>query len=289
MTLGSLRWLALLLLSAAAPAAALAAGRDRCGTGNLDEREVTQTDFEVRQFLARGGGGRFEIVVPVWFHVINLGPGLENGDVPDTMIREQVRVLNESFAGRTGGAATPFRFGLAGITRTTSAEWFFMGIQSQAERRAKQALRRGGPETLNVYTTDGGGYLGWATFPSSYKSQPDQDGVVLYYASLPGGGCCGDIVYDEGDTATHEVGHWLGLYHTFQNGCTPNNDYVDDTPAERYPAFGCPVGRDTCTTGRYPGLDPVFNFMDYTDDDCMHLFTGEQASRMEAAFLLYRE
>jgi hypothetical protein len=268
---------------------ALAGGRDRCGTGNLDEREMTLVDFEVRQLQARGGGGGADIVVPVWFHVINLGPGLENGDVPDTMIREQVRVLNESFAGRTGGAPTPFRFALEGITRTTNPEWFYMGIQSQAERRAKQALRVGGPETLNVYTTFGGGYLGWATFPSSYKSQPDQDGVVVAYDSLPGGGCCGTSVYDEGDTATHEVGHWISLWHTFQNGCTPNNDYVDDTPAERFPAFGCPVGRDTCSGARYPGLDPIFNFMDYTDDDCMHLFTGEQASRMEAAFLLYRQ
>ena len=285
-------WLSLVglavALASSSPALA-ASGRDRCGTGNLDEREMTQVDFDIRQLQARGGGGRATIEVPVWFHVINLGPGLANGDVPDTMIREQVRVLNESYAGRTGGAATPFRFQLAGITRTTNAEWFYMGIQSQAERRAKEALRAGGPETLNVYTTAGGGYLGWATFPSKYKSQPELDGVVVYYASLPGGGCCGTTVYDEGDTATHEVGHWLGLYHTFQNGCTPNNDYVDDTPAERSPAFGCPVGRDTCTAERYPGLDPIFNFMDYTDDDCMNLFTSEQSGRMETAFVLYRQ
>lgn len=275
-------------LASSSPALA-ESGRDRCGTGKLDDREMAQVDFDIRQLQSRGGGGPAAIEVPVWFHVINLGPGLENGDVPDSMIREQVRVLNESYAGRTGGAVTPFRFQLAGITRTTNAEWFFMGIQSQAERRAKEALRVGGPETLNIYTTAGGGYLGWATFPSSYKAQPEMDGVVVYYASLPGGGCCPPRVYDEGDTATHEAGHWLGLYHTFQNGCTPNNDYVDDTPAERSPAFGCPVGRDTCTGDRFPGLDPIFNFMDYTEDSCMDQFTAEQSGRAEAAFVLYRQ
>jgi hypothetical protein len=160
-----------------------------------------------------------------------------------------------------------------------------MGIQSQAERRAKEALRVGGAETLNVYLTDGGGYLGWATFPSSYRGQPSQDGVVLYYASLPGGGL---EIYSEGDTLPHEVGHWLGLYHTFQNGCTTNNDYVADTNAERIPAFYCPVGRDTCTGFKYPGLDPIFNFMDYTQDSCMNSFTPLQSVRMEEAHALYR-
>jgi len=201
------------------------------------------------------------------------------------MIREQMRVLNDSFAGRTGGPVTPFRFDLQGITRTINEDWFHMGIQSQAERRAKADLRIGGSETLNIYLTDGGGYLGWATFPSSYRGQPSQDGIVLFYASLPGGGL---EIYSEGDTAPHEVGHWLGLYHTFQNGCSTNNDYVADTNAERGPAFNCPVGRDTCTGFKYPGLDPIFNFMDYTQDSCMNAFTPLQSARMEEAHALYR-
>jgi hypothetical protein len=264
----------------------VAAARDRCGARQVSEQEAAQVAEELARFGADNPGRPGLATVPVWFHVINRGPGYANGDVPDTMLREQVRVLNESFAGRTGGAAAGFRFELAGITRTTDPEWFDMGIQSQAERRAKEALRQGGAETLNVYVTNGGGYLGWATFPSSYKPQPSQDGVVLYFRSLPGA----DLApYNEGDTGTHEVGHWLGLYHTFQNGCSTNNDYVSDTPAERYPAFGCPVGRDTCTSPKYPGLDPVFNFMDYTDDPCMNAFTEAQAVRMEGAFALYRQ
>jgi hypothetical protein len=194
------------------------------------------------------------------------------------MIQDQMNVLNSAFAG------TGWSFALVATDTTINSTWYTMAPNSTAEAQAKAALRQGSADDLNLYFTGiGGGLLGWATFPSSYTAAPSMDGVVLLNATMPGGTAA---PYNLGDTATHEVGHWMGLYHTFQNGCNNRTgDYVSDTSAERSPAYGCPTGRDTCSGG---GPDPITNFMDYTDDACMTNFTSGQDGRMDAQFSLYR-
>jgi hypothetical protein len=248
-------------------------GGRTCGTR-------TPTDAEILADNLRGPGGNAVTggTIDVYFHVINKGTGISNGDVPDSQINDQIRVLNAAFA------ATGWSFRLVSTDRTNNPTWYTMTPGTTAERNAKAALRKGTADDLNIYSANiGDGLLGWATFPSSYRSNSSDDGVVLLYSSLPGGAA---EPYNEGDTATHEVGHWMGLYHTFQGGCNNKNDQVSDTPAEQSPAFGCPTGRDSCS-GK-PGLDPITNFMDYTDDACMDRFSAGQDARMDSQFSSYR-
>jgi Pregnancy-associated plasma protein-A len=92
--------------------------------------------------------------------------------------------------------------------------WFGMDLYSAAEQEAKNELHENAREFLNFYTcSPPGGTLGWATWPKDLGRDPEMDGVVILHASLPGGSAA---PYNLGATATHEVGHWLGLYHTFQ-------------------------------------------------------------------------
>ena len=255
----------------------------RCMTVEPDEAQRDRIDETVRRTLKMRADLGFEAAVTggtidVYFHVIHNGTA---GNVPDAQISAQIDVLNAAYA--TGG----WSFTHVSTDRTMNAAWFTAGPGSAEEAQMKAALRQGTADDLNIYSSNpGGGLLGWATFPSSYASRPSQDGVVLLYSSLPGGTA---VPYNLGDTGTHEVGHWMGLYHTFQGGCNEKRgDFVSDTPTERSPAFGCPVGRDSCVGKRHPGLDPIHNFMDYTDDACMFEFTGGQDGRMDAQFTTFR-
>lgn len=271
------------LLAIMLVASPLLAGKDHCGTRTPTLEEQNQIELDLQTSHGKSSNG---IVVPVWVHVLTQGSGYDNGDISNKTIKDQIDVMNITFGGERGGAVTGFVFDLVGVDRTVDAACFNMAPGSIDERRCKQALRRGGAETLNIYTGTAGAYLGWSYFPSGYSSQPYLDGIVIDFRSMPGGTY---PAFNLGFTATHEAGHWLALYHTFQGGCTPHNDYVADTPAERYPARGCPIGLDTCTSLKYPGLDPVQNYMDYSDDPCYDQFTADQATRMQNAWFTYRQ
>lgn len=203
----------------------------------------------------------------------------------NTLIAAQMKVLNDSFGGTTSAdaAATPFKFSLAKTTWTVNPSWYTV-VPGKNERDMKKSLYEGDSRTLNVYAADiGGGLLGWAYFPKGYNNGRDFiDGVVILDESMPGG-TAGK--YALGDTLTHEVGHWLMLEHTFAHGCSASGDYVADTPKEAQPQFNCPEGADTCAA---PGLDPIHNFMDYTQDSCMNMFTRGQAERMSDAWVAFR-
>ena len=228
---------------------------------------------------------RFAATVPVYVHVINKGATLADGNVPDSQIQQQITVLNQTFNGMRGGADTNFNFVLKGVDRTTNEAWFNMAPNTSQERAAKRALHKGGPDALNIYTAEGGGFLGWAYFPKDVAGSNGRqyiDGIVIAYGSMPGG----DIPnYNLGFTATHEAGHWIGLYHTFQNGCSAVGDRIDDTPRQRFPTSGCPAGQDSCPE---PGLDPIHNYMDYSYDPCYTEFTARQGTRMQQQWLAYR-
>ena len=275
------------------PAGAAARG---AGTRAADHRDVTAAEQRAiadrtRQILASksakankgkpGGGtatGGPKNNIPVYVHVMTSTSGA--GNVTDTQIAQQITVLNQTYSGHdVDGAAldTGVHFYLAGAERIANNSWH-TDKQSTSYRAQ---TRQGGKNALNIWLVDFK-YLGIATFPWDYSSQPSIDGIRVQYSSLPGGSAAN---YNLGETATHEAGHWLGLYHTFQGGCTGAGDEVADTAAQASPSSGCPTGRDSCTA---PGVDPIHNYMDYSYDSCYFQFTANQSTRIDQMWTAYR-
>ena len=226
------------------------------------------------------------IRIAVRWHVITRASGA--GNVTNAQLARQLEVLNDGFGGSTAPAAvdTPFRFFTASIDRTRNNDWYNWGdpdTDPSDNRDAKLALRIRPQKELNVYIANlADGLLGYATFPNDGRIA--LQGVVLLNESLPGGDAA---PYNEGDTGTHEVGHWLGLFHTFQNSCDLPGDYVADTPYQfaGNNIFFCRANDDTCPQ---PGTDPVRNFMSYGTDPCLNQFTAGQSRRMVAEWTAWR-
>ncbi|KAL4899871.1 hypothetical protein BDW74DRAFT_162875 [Aspergillus multicolor] len=283
-----MRLLPILLTASAGLASA------RCGTRNPSERVHAQHKYflekEDRE-AARLASARdvFSATIDTYVHVVtsNTTAGINTTTLP-SQIHKQIDVLNENYA------STGFQFNLVNVSYTHNDHWTAIMDGSTTEYEVKSTLRRGDYTALNLYFgTIGSGILGYATFPDTVTPREFLlDGVVCDPQSLPGG----KAPYNLGITAVHETGHWLNLFHTFQPGnddpaqpgCYGHGDYIHDTPAEAYAAFGCPASRDTCkgaveanNTLSVPGPDPIHNFMDYTDDRCLTTFSAGQIMRMQ--------
>jgi len=250
-----------------------------CGTRELSDNDVDRLEaasaaLRKKLRLPPASGAEVLGTVGVYVHVIvSDETGSLEGDLTPQQVQDQIDRLSAAFEN--------LDFVLEGLDYSENNEWFHMTPGSPEELEAKTALAVDPTRYLNIYTAgldDGLG--GWAYFPTSNPSV--LDGVVILYSTVPNGGLQG---YEEGDICVHEVGHWAGLYHTFQGKCNPLNDRVADTPAEKSAASGCPTGRDTC---RQSGADPIHNYMDYTNDACRFEFTPGQYTRMNDQLTLYR-
>lgn len=246
--------------------------------------------------------------IPVIWHAIERTDG--TGFVSDEQIHSQIDILNEDFRAMVGTPGNPenpmfpsidttFEFFLTdvdedgnphtGINRVISNDYFT--DPGGAPNDMKIALYWDNNRFLNIYSNDAAGNLGYAYFPVWVEQPTDpHDGIVLLWNSV--GRDAPLAPYDQGRTATHEVGHYLGLFHTFQGGCSdPANPYtsgdlIQDTVPEGGPYFGCGVApANSCGSGQ---PQPIENYMDYSDDACMFRFSDEQANRMVCSTLWYR-
>lgn len=222
------------------------------------------------------GYGVGSVTIPVYVRDI-WDPADPTTKLSLSQILGQINLLNRAFAGGGPSAPTAFKFELKNPFNpyVADADLFQAPVDGDLFREAKQRLHVGGMNALNVYFSQarqisGQPLLGQATYPTN--ANLPQDGVILAYDSIAG---ARDGAM-EGETAVHEVGHWLGLYHTFENGCATPGDYVADTPPEAWAAEGCPEQFD------------LHNYMDYVDDSCMDRFTPGQAQRMADSWAAFR-
>ncbi len=247
-----------------------------CATAHPNHYEIARNDERMRTARARMRAVE-RIVIDVQF--IHITDGNE-GRITEQQRLDQVDVLNRALA----PAGVLFTYNPAQVKAVDNAAWFGMDYNSAEEHQAKNALHASPERHLNFYTAGiTGGLLGWATFPWDLTGDRDRDGVVILHESLPGGTAA---PYNLGNTAVHEVCHWLGLFHTFQGGCDAFGDHVGDTPAHKSPDTGRPA--DGTLTKCNGGDSPIHNYMNYVDDDWMTELTAGQIQRIREYVAEYR-
>ena len=220
--------------------------------------------------------------IPIYFHVIYKADG--EGYISEARILDQMAVLNEDFAGGNGlsNQNTAIQFDLVYINYVQNDSYF----EDEGEGGSnKYSLAVDPSQYLNVYTNDSSGYLGYATLPAGAAGSPI-DGIVMLHSAI-GGRNNGYGYYDQGRTLAHEVGHYLGLFHTFdpEGDCTntyTGGDLIVDTPPQLYADSGSQP-----STGCGPS-SAIENFMNYSIDNAMYTFTSEQTNRMTCSLVNYR-
>jgi hypothetical protein len=260
----------------------------------------TNMDMTIELYSTNGGGGNTGVTIPMVVHVLY---NANEENISDAQILSQVDELNKDYsklndnfesvvpdAFKAVAASCNIQFCLAstdpngapttGITRT-----FTNTTQFQQDDAVKHSATGGHDNWdptryLNIWVCNlGGGLLGYATFPADLQADPSNDGVVILYKAFGNTGVLFPP-YDLGRTATHEIGHWLNLRHIWGDA-NCGDDFVEDTPTQQDANNGCPTfPHVTCNNGA--NGDMFMNFMDYTDDACMALFTNGQNTRIEA-------
>jgi len=260
------------------------------------QQRMDNIDRFTEEYARTEHGERTVINIPVVVHVVYKTTAQ---NVSDAMIQAQIDVLNEDFRKLNADAAnTPsvfaplvadceLNFCLAqrdpNGNATTGIERRLTSTTSFSTNDAVKYYSSGGlnawnsSQYLNLWVCNlGNGILGYAQFPGGAAAT---DGVVLLYSSLPGGSAA---PYNLGRTATHEVGHWVNLRHIWGDA-TCGNDQVSDTPLHNTANYGCPSYPHYSTCSGSP-VEMTMNYMDYTDDACMYMFTTGQKTRLSAIF-----
>lgn len=239
-----------------------------------------------------------EIIIPVVVHVVYFN---DKQNISVQQIQSQLDALNDDFAARCGdfkklpsyfkslAANSGIRFVLAGVdpqgAQSTGITRFKTGTRYFKDNDAVKFARSGGVDAwdsrryLNIWVCDLDlNLMGYATFPGG---PAERDGVVIDYRVF---GTVGDLQspYNKGRTATHEIGHWMGLKHLWGDGYC-GDDGIDDTPKQQKATRGCPSG-EVRSCGTTPNGDMYMNFMDFTDDACMYMFTNGQRAAMRSVF-----